>query len=112
MADLWNDIQADLTLLSRSVAELRIRGEAKAKADAAYRALKAKAILEARADGVPATLAKEVIYAREDLQQALLERDCTEVLWDTCIEGINATKLQIRVNESQLERDWGQAKRS
>lgn len=112
MADLWEDIQADLRLLSRSVSELRIRGEARAKADAAYRSLKAKAILEAKASGIPATLAKEVIYAREDVQKALLERDCTEALYDTCIEGINATKLQIRVNEAQLERDWNQAKRS
>ena len=50
--------------------------------------------------------------AREDVQKALLERDCTEVLYDTCLEGINATKLQIRVNEAQLEREWNQAKRS
>lgn len=112
MADLWSNIQADLTLLSRSVIELKARGEAKAKADAAYRSLKAKAILEARAEGIPATLAKEVIYAREDVQLALLERDCTEALYDSCIEGINATKLQIRVNENQLERDWGQARRN
>lgn len=112
MNDLWGDIQADLRLLSRSVVELRQRGEARAKADAAYRSLKAKAILEARAEGIPATLAKDVIYAREDVQMALLERDCTEALYDSCIEGINATKLQVRVNEAQLEREWNQAKRS
>lgn len=112
MGDLWQDIQADERLLARSVADLRARGEAKAKADVAYRALKAKAILEARADGIQATLAKDVIYAREDVQMALLERDCTEALYDSCIEGINATKLQIRVNEAQLEREWGQSKRS
>ena len=110
--DLWQDIQADQRLLSRSVSELKERGIAKAKADAAYRALKAKAILEARANGTPVSIAKEVIYAREDVQKALLDRDCTEVLYDTCIEGINATKLQIRVNEAQLEREWNQAKRS
>lgn len=109
---LWQDIQADQRLLARSVAELKERGIAKAKADAAYRALKAKAILEARAEGTPATLAKDVIYARDDVQKALLERDCTEVLYDTCVEGINATKLQIRVNEAQFEREWGQEKRS
>lgn len=110
--DLWQDIQADMRLLARSVGELKERGVAKAKADAAYRSLKAKAILEARADGVPATLAKDIIYEREDVQMALLERNCTEVLYDTCIEGINATKLQIRVNEAQFEREWGQERRS
>lgn len=112
MSDLWSDIQADLTLLSRSVSELKARGEARARADASYRCLKAKAILEARAEGIPATLAKDVIYAREDVQKALLERDCTEALYDSCIEGINATKLQVRVNEAQLEREWNQIRRS
>ena len=110
--DLWQDIQADLRLLARSVPELKERGIAKAKADVAYRTAKAKAILEARAEGIPATIAKEVIYARDDVQKALLERDCTEVLYDTCIEGINATKLQIRVNEAQHEREWNQERRS
>lgn len=105
--DLWQDIQADQRLLNRSVAELKERGIAKAHADADYRALKAKAILEAKADGMPATLAKDIIYAREDVQKALLQRDITETLYESCGEGINALKLQIRVNESQLAREWG-----
>lgn len=110
--DLWNDVQADLTLLMRSVAELRQRGEERAKADADYRALKAVAILEEKAKGTPSTICRDTIYRREDVQTALMRRDCADALYESCGEGINALKLRIRVNEAQIEREWEQAKRS
>ena len=110
--ELWNEIQTDLALLMRSVEELRKRGEERAKADADYRALKAAAILEEKAKGTSATLCRDVIYKREDVQIALMRRDCAEALYESCQEGINALKLKIRVYESQHEREWNQAKRS
>lgn len=109
--DLWLDICDDKRLLSRQVKEMRESGRAWAKADAEYRALKAKAILEARDKGVSWTAATEVIYAREDVAKALMQRDIAEVLYENDREAINATKLQIRVNESQLEREWNQTRR-
>lgn len=104
-------IQEDLATLRKATAEMRERGIAYAQADAAYRAAKAKAILEEKAAGTPATIARDVIYAREDVINALLERDCAEALLDSVREGIQATKLQIRIQESQLEREWEQANR-
>ena len=110
--NIWLDICDDKRLLARQVREMRESGRAWAKADAEYRAVKAKAILEARDSGVSWSAAADIVYAREDVARALMQRDVAEVLYENDKEAINATKLQIRVNEAQLEREWGQARRS
>ena len=110
--DLWTQIEADMATLQERVGELRTRGYEKAVADAEYRKAKALAILEARADGQPAAIAKDVVYERPDMYRALLKRDSAETMYASCFEEINALKLQIRICEAQLEREWGQAKRS
>lgn len=112
MSDLISDIQSDAKLLSKSVSEYRERGIALANAEAEYKSLMAKAMLEERAGGTPATIVRDICLGRDDVATARLNRDCAQALYDSCHEGINALKLQIRINDKQLDREWNQAGRS
>lgn len=107
--ELWEAISADLKSLSDEVAAMRRAGEAYADADASYRKVKALAILAERRKGTPATIAKDVIYAEQEVFDALLARDCAQSVYEASRERINALKLQVKVNESQLQREWTQS---
>ena len=106
---IWDGIQADLKSLSEEVSEMRRLGNEYAGADAAYRRAKALAILDERRRGTPATIARDVIYARQDVFDALVARDCADSLYEASRESINALKLRVRVNEAQLQREWSQS---
>ena len=102
----WNDIEAGIAYLKERTEEMREHGKDAAMADAAYRAIKAKAILEEKAKGTPATLCRDVIYARQDVQEALLNRNCTQAVYEADKESINTMKLKLRITDAQLARDW------
>lgn len=103
---IWNDIEAGMAYLEQRTEDMRKDGDAAARADVEYRIAKAKAILDERSKGTPATIAKEVIYARPDVQQALLERNCSQAIHEADKESINSMKLKLRILDAQLARDW------
>ena len=84
-------------------------GREYSSADVEYR--KAKAIRTAiiKDKGTPVTLIKDLIYEDEDLCMKLKERDQKEALWKTSQEHINALKLEIKVIQSQIDREWANA---
>lgn len=106
---MWELIQDDLKQLSAMVAEMREMAKSYAIADATYRRVKALAILDERNRGTAATIARDVIYSRQDVFDALMERDSAEVVYEAQKEGINALKLEIRVMEAQMQREWSQS---
>lgn len=102
----WREIEDGIAVLEQRTEEMRASGARHAEADAAYRAAKARAILEERQKGTPATICKEVIYARPDIAAALTERNCARAVYEADRESINTTKLRLRVLDAQLARDW------
>ena len=102
----WTDIEAGIAYLQQRTEDLRTSGTNAAVADATYRAVKAKAILEEKAKGTPATLCRDVIYDRKEVQEALMDRNCTQAVYEADREAINATKLKLRITDAQLARDW------
>jgi hypothetical protein len=56
------------------------------------------------------TLIDKIVYGVKEVADLRLERDIAEVLYNTNMEHINSTKLQLRILDNQLEREWGQAK--
>ena len=38
---------------------------------------------------------------------SLIKRDIAETMYQTNLEYINTTKLQLRILENQLQREWG-----
>lgn len=108
---LYSELDNKTRLLDQAVKELRARGTAFARADRDYRVAKAQAILDERAKGTPATITLDLVKGREDVAKLKFEAECAEVVYKSALEAINALKLQLRLLESQVQREWGQAPR-
>lgn len=106
---LYQELQNKTSMLDVAVKELRARGTAYSQAERDYRVALRKAVLDERSKGTPVTIISDVCRGREDIAQLRFERDCAETLWRTALEYINAVKLQIKIIEAQLEREWGQS---
>lgn len=107
---LYQEIDQKTRMLDAAVRELRSRGTAFAQAEHDYRVAKAKAILEEREKGTPATVTLDIVKGRKDIANLCFKRDCAEVVYKSALEAINAIKLELRLIEAQASREWGQAK--
>ena len=53
------------------------------------------------------TLIQQVVYGVPEVADKRFKRDVAEAMRDTAQENINVLKLQIRILESQLSREYG-----
>ena len=108
--ELWNDIEKKQELLDKAIKELAANGYDLAVKEKDYKiALNKKALL-LRDENMPVTLIQQVIYGYEEIAELRLQRDLAKVKYDTNQEYINTIKLQIRILEGQLSREWGNVK--
>lgn len=59
---------------------------------------------------MPVTLIDKVIYGEEEVANLRFERDVAEAVYKANQESINVLKLNLRILEGTLQREWGQAK--
>jgi len=109
--DLVNALSAKIEELSVSIRQLRKTGNALAEAERDYKIILRQEALKLRTtEGLPVTLIQQVVYGVKEVAEARYKRDIAEAMYQANQEHINATKLQIRIIESQLGREYGQAK--
>lgn len=106
MNDLWTDIQRRLDLLDVSLREVGKRGREYAEAEADYRSALSAKILELRADNMPVTICPDVARGTQHIAMLKMDRDCKEALYKAALESVNVYKLQIKVLEAQMQREW------
>lgn len=104
--DLWNEIEEKTKLLDKAIKDLARNGYDLAEKERAYKIAVNKKALELRANDTPVTLINQVIYGYEDIAKLRFERDTAEVKYNANQEYINTIKLQIRILESQLNREY------
>lgn len=110
MNDLVTEIGKKSRMLDVAIAELKKRGQKYAEAEKAYRIALARRILEEREKGTPVTIISDICRGSTQIAGLRFERDCAEVVYKSAMEAINSMKLQIRLMDSQLDREWGAAK--
>lgn len=106
MNDLWAEIESRLKLLDSALHEVSARGQIYARAESDYHYALASEMLRLKADGTPATMVRDVAIGTEKVARLRLDRDCKEALYKAALEAIQVYKLQIRVLENQLQREW------
>lgn len=106
--ELINEMNRLADDLPKAVKLMAEKGREYAAADVKYRTEKAKEMARLRAAGEPVTLIGDLIYNSEIVCEALGNRDQTEALYKTAQENINAIKVQIRVLEEQVKREWAE----
>lgn len=105
---LYQELQNKTSMLDVAVKELRARGTAYSQAERDYRVALRKAVLDERSKGTPVTIISDVCRGREDIAQLRFERDCSETLYRSALEALNVFKLQARLLENQIAREYGQ----
>lgn len=110
MTDLIDDLQVKNMHLEQALRTLRTNGIALAEAERKYKEAVSKEALRLRDEGMAVTLIDKVIYGLPTISTLRFHRDCAEVVYQANQEALNVTKLQIRLIESQLAREWGNTK--
>lgn len=109
--DLFNDLQALTNRLNQSIKLLAKYGREFAETERDYKITLRQEALKLRTEkDMPVTLINQVVYGVPEVAEKRYKRDVAEAMYQTAQENINSIKLQIRVIEGQLNREWGNAK--
>ncbi len=105
--DLLNELQQKLKELDISVKQLRVSGTAYAKAERDYKIKLREECLKLRDEGMAIGMIDKTAYGIPSIANLRFQRDCAEAVYKANQESINSIKLQIRILESQIDREWG-----
>ena len=105
--DLVNELKNKIQELNISIKKLRETGTEYAEAEKDYKITLREEALKLRAEkGMPVTLIQQVVYGVPEVAEKRFIRDVKEAVYQANQEAINSIKLQIRVIENQLGREW------
>lgn len=107
---MWQEIENKSKLLDEAISRLAENGIDLAQKEKEYKIALNKKALELRAEDMPVTLINQVIYGYDDIALLRLARDTAQVKYNTNLEYINVIKLQLRIIENQIEREFGNAR--
>lgn len=101
-----NSLKAYSEALDESVKRLRRNGEALAQAERDYKILLRQEVLKLRDEGMAVGVIDKTIYGVPSVAEARFKRDVADAMYRANQEHINATKLHLRIIESQINREW------
>ena len=107
MTDLYEELQAKTRQLDASIRQLRKNGTECAEAERDYKILLRTECLRLKEEGMAIGMIDKVCYGIPAVAEARFRRDVAEVVYTANQEAINALKLQMRLIESQIQREWG-----
>ena len=107
---MWEEIENKSKHLDDAIHQLATNGIDLANKEKEYKIALNKKALELRAEDMPVTLINQVIYGYDDIALLRLARDTAQVKYNANLEYINTIKLQIRILENQMQREWGNTK--
>lgn len=98
--------------LTQSIKLLRKNGEDLALKEKEYKVkLRTEALKLRQEKGMPVTLIQSIIYGVPEVAELRFKRDVSQAIYDANKEHINVVKLQIRILEAQISREWGSAEK-
>lgn len=107
MIDLINELDARQRQLDIAVKTLRKSGEEYASAYRDYRVALAKELLKLKDDGFAITLAGDIARGKPEIARLKFEEITKEAIYKANQESILALKLQIKLLDNQIAREYG-----
>ena len=104
--DLYNSLQTTLSRIDRAIDSLAANGRKLAQAEHDYRVALAKEILKLREASMPVSVIGDIARGTTDIADLKMARDTAQAVYDANSEAIQAWKLQARLIESQIDREW------
>ena len=105
--DLYEELQAKTRQLDVSIKTLRKSGTDYAEAERDYKILLRTECLKLRDQGMAIGLIDKTCYGIPSVAEARFRRDVCETVYKANLEAINSIKLQMRLLEEQIQREWG-----
>ena len=105
--ELYNELQAKTKQLDMSIKQLRKSGTEYAEAEKTYKVLLRQECLKLRDEGMAIGMIDKTCYGIPSVAEARFKRDVAEAIYKANLEAINSIKLQMRLIENQLQREWG-----
>jgi hypothetical protein len=106
--ELYAELQTKTRQLEASIRQLRQNGTAYAQAEMEYKMLLRQECLKLRDEGMAIGMIDKTCYGIPAVAEARFKRDVAETVYKANQEAINSIKLQLRLIENQISREWGQ----
>ena len=106
-ADLFFELQRKISELDKALRDLRVVGEKCAEATNRYYDKKNDVAKSLHQLKYPVSMIQLVVKGEGEVPKLLYQKQIAETNYKYCIEKINAIKLEIRLIEAQLNREWG-----
>jgi len=107
MYDLVEQMNRLNSELTQSIKLLRKNGDAYAEAENEYQVAKAQTVLKMKEAGATSTEIQLSIKGQPEVSEKLFQRDVAKVMYESNQEHINTVKLQLRLLDNQIAREWG-----
>lgn len=104
--DLYGDKERKTNQLDWSVKQLKENAKKYAQAERDYRIILRKECLKLRKEGYPVGVIDKVVYGVQEVADARFKRDIAEEILNANKEAINTIKLQLRLIDNQIQREW------
>lgn len=104
--DLVQEMNEKIKELSTSIKVLKDHGIKFAQAEMEYKIAVTSEVLKLRDGGMPVTMISLVVYGQKDVATKRFARDVAEAMYNANQEHINVTKLQLKIIENQIQREY------
>ena len=104
--DLTNELNNLINKLDISVKSLRKTGSEYAKAYTDYRVALAKELMILKEEGYAITLAGDIARGKPEIAKLKFKEISSEAIYKANQESINALKLQIKIIQEQINKEW------
>lgn len=104
--DLYTELQQKTKQLDTSIRLLRKSGTDYAEAERDYKVLLRTECLKLRDGGMAIGMIDKTCYGIPSVAEARFKRDVAETVWIANKEAIQSIKLQMRLIEAQIEREY------
>lgn len=104
--NLITELQNKMQKINLAIDTLAKNGQRFAQSEMNYRMALRQEILTERERGTPVTIIGDVCRGAGKIAALKFERDTAEAVYQANQEAINAWKLEVRILESQIAREW------
>lgn len=105
--DLYQELQTKIKLLDKSIDKLKENGTAYAEAEKTYKIALMKEVLRLRDEGVAVGVIDKICYGIPSVAELRFKRDVAKTVYQANQEAINTYKLEIRIIQNQIDKEYG-----
>lgn len=106
-SDLMINLSQKQRELDTAIKQLRVTGTAAAQTEKDYKVLLRTECLKLRDEGMAIGMIDKTAYGIPSVAEARFKRDVALTVYNANQEAINSIKLQLRLLEGQINREWG-----